>query len=198
MLAASLLEILAAPSAVGPVEGRGWYHRAPRVMKASCPKRVEALLTAALWMSQKLWQGAREICGGGTRFRVALRRTSAGRANGWRGSSPLTQFDTFFIHFHRESCCLEPWQLEVTDAHKTKATTLPATLPLTQKPRHFVRLSFLPTPTHRIFCKAIPPHFYHPTFHIPSTAVLLSTAIRRSWAESCLLKGAVTATFIKS
>lgn len=179
----SLQEILAPPSAVGPAECRGRCPLAPWV--ASCLKRVETLLTAAVWMSQELWQDGRETCGGETRCRVAFRRTSAGRATGWRGSSPLTQFDTFFIHFHRESCCLKPWQLEVTNAHKAKATTLPATLALTQKPRHFVRLSFSSTPTHRIFCKVIP-HLYLPASHIlPPRQFLSSTAIRRPWAESC-------------
>lgn len=117
-------------------------------------------------MSRELWQDVIEICGGGTRCHVALRQTSAERVTGWRGSSPLTQFGTFFIHFHQESCCLKPWQREVTDAHKAKATTLPATLRLTQKPRQFVRLSFSSTSMHRIFCKAILPQFYHPAFHV--------------------------------
>jgi hypothetical protein len=152
-------------------------------------------LTAALGMSEELWQDVREICGGGTRCHVALRQTSAERVTDWRGSSPLTQFGTFFIHFHRESCCLKPWQREVTDAHKAKATTLPATLPLTQKPRHFMRLSFSPTPTHRIFCNAILPHHYLPVLHGSSLVYCHPQTLGR---VVFLLKSAVMATFIKS
>lgn len=90
--------------------------------------------------------------GRGTRCRVASRQTSARRAAGWRGSSPLTQFAAFFIHFLRESCCLKPWQREVTSAHKAKAATLSATPLLTcANAQHLLQSD--------------PHHLYLPTFH---------------------------------
>ena len=55
------MESLAPPVVSAPAERRGQCCRAPWVIEASCLKMVEPLLTAAVRMSQELWEDVSEI-----------------------------------------------------------------------------------------------------------------------------------------